>query len=75
MRFVPNASLKGGENRVGEWKEHNEKDEAQVGRVYEPPKLVRVTLRPEETVLGHCKTSSSSGPGPSACMFCGILGS
>ncbi|MGA9883551.1 MAG: hypothetical protein WBQ34_07525 [Candidatus Acidiferrales bacterium] len=29
---------------------------------YEPPKLTRVSLRPEEAVLGACKTASISGP-------------
>jgi hypothetical protein len=30
---------------------------------YEPPKLRRVELRPEEAVLGNCKVSGVSGPG------------
>ena len=29
---------------------------------YEPPKVVRVPLRPEEAVLGHCKISGAGGP-------------
>ncbi len=29
---------------------------------YEPPKLTRVSLRPEEAVLGACKTVSTTGP-------------
>jgi hypothetical protein len=32
-------------------------------KVYEPPKLRRVELRPEEAVLGNCKVSGVSGPG------------
>jgi hypothetical protein len=37
---------------------------------YEAPKVVRVSLRPDEAVLGHCKTSSSAA-GPAA-AGCGI---
>ncbi len=33
------------------------------GKVYEPPQVTRVTLRPEEAVLGACKTVSISGVG------------
>jgi hypothetical protein len=29
---------------------------------YEPPKLVVISLRPEEAVLGHCKIGGGSGP-------------
>jgi hypothetical protein len=29
---------------------------------YESPKLVIISLRPEEAVLGHCKISGGSGP-------------
>jgi hypothetical protein len=29
---------------------------------YESPKLVVISLRPEEAVLGHCKISGGSGP-------------
>jgi hypothetical protein len=25
-------------------------------QVYEPPRVVTISLRPEEAVLGHCKT-------------------
>jgi hypothetical protein len=44
---------------------------------YEPPKLVRVNLRPEEAVLGHCKSASASGPGNANCaiLSCMNLGS
>jgi len=27
-------------------------------KVYEPPRLTTISLRPEEAVLGHCKTPS-----------------
>jgi hypothetical protein len=34
---------------------------------YEPPKIIRVSLRPDEAVLGHCKTPSSAGPANPGC--------
>lgn len=45
---------------------------------YEPPKLFRVSLRPEEAVLGHCKISGSAGPVSSSCggaLHCRTFGS
>ncbi len=44
---------------------------------YEPPRLVTISLRPEEAVLGHCKMSSSAGPTTSSCavLFCSSIGS
>jgi hypothetical protein len=44
---------------------------------YEPPKVVTISLRPEEAVLGHCKLSGSTGPVTSSCtvMFCSSIGS
>ena len=36
-------------------------------KTYEPPRLVRVSLRPEEAVLGNCKISSAAGPGNASC--------
>jgi hypothetical protein len=46
-------------------------------RKYEPPRLVTISLRPEEAVLGHCKISGSAGPGAGSCtvLFCGSIGS
>jgi len=35
--------------------------------VYEPPKVIRVSLRPEEAVLGHCKVTGATGPVSSSC--------
>lgn len=29
---------------------------------YEAPKVLRVSLRPAEAVLGHCKVSGAGGP-------------
>jgi hypothetical protein len=31
-------------------------------KAYEPPQLTTISLRPDEAVLGHCKTSSTTGP-------------
>jgi hypothetical protein len=44
---------------------------------YEPPRVITVSLRPEEAVLGHCKISGSAGPAASSCtvLFCGSIGS
>jgi hypothetical protein len=30
-------------------------------KTYEPPRLTTISLRPEEAVLGHCKTSTGGG--------------
>lgn len=40
---------------------------------YEPPKLIRVNLRPEEAVLGHCKISGSAGPASGSCTVPGCF--
>jgi len=57
----------------------NEPKQASGEKLYEPPRLTTISLRPEEAVLGHCKTlNSGGGPGaPSACFpFCnGSIGS
>jgi hypothetical protein len=44
---------------------------------YQPPQVVRVTLRPEEAVLGHCKVSGVAGPISASCstVFCKTFGS
>ena len=34
---------------------------------YEAPMLTRVSLRPEEAVLGHCKIIGHAGPGSGSC--------
>lgn len=41
---------------------------------YQPPEVVRVTLRPEEAVLGHCKIPGAAGPasGSSTCSKFGL---
>jgi hypothetical protein len=41
---------------------NNEIDQAEGKRKYEPPQLTTISLRPEEAVLGHCKTLSGGNP-------------
>ncbi|HKN75893.1 MAG TPA: hypothetical protein VJW94_12010 [Candidatus Acidoferrum sp.] len=49
------------------------------GTAYEPPKVIRVSLRPDEAVLGHCKVTGAMGPvASSSCrsvVSCRTLGS
>ncbi|HKV25379.1 MAG TPA: hypothetical protein VJN93_12370 [Candidatus Acidoferrum sp.] len=45
---------------------------------YEPPKVIRVSLRPEEAVLGACKITGHAGPVSGSCrsfVACRTLGS
>jgi hypothetical protein len=52
--------------------------EQQQPGTYEPPQVMRVSLRPEEAVLGHCKVSGSAGPVSSSCrgtITCRTIGS
>jgi hypothetical protein len=45
---------------------------------YEPPKVMAISLRPEEAVLGNCKIGSSAGPvNPTCSSFphCSTVGS
>jgi hypothetical protein len=46
--------------------EQNKKTEA-VAKPYEAPKIIRVSLRPDEAVLGHCKIPTSAGPAATGC--------
>lgn len=44
---------------------------------YEQPKVTVISLRPEEAVLSHCKTSGSAGP-TADCRHaggCSVIGS
>ncbi len=45
----------------------NNKGEKESRKPYEPPALVSISLRPEEAVLGACKSSFLSGPVHSIC--------
>jgi hypothetical protein len=38
-----------------------EPKQAESKKTYEPPQLTTISLRPEEAVLGHCKTASGGG--------------
>ena len=41
-------------------------------KTYQKPEAVRVALRPDEAVLGNCKSGSASGPGGSgSCIVVG----
>lgn len=54
------------------------KKESDAKQPYLCPQVVRVSLRPEEAVLGHCKISSSAGPISGGCggaLRCKSLGS
>jgi hypothetical protein len=54
------------------------KHEGDSKATYQPPQVVRVSLRPEEAVLGHCKTATvGGGPFSNSCrsVFCKTLGS
>lgn len=46
---------------------------------YEPPQLVTISLRPEEAVLGHCKSPSAGTFAPGNCAaivgLCNSIGS
>jgi hypothetical protein len=45
---------------------------------YVKPQVHRVELRPEEAVLGFCKSSNSAGPGVGSCtmsLWCSRSGS
>lgn len=57
------------------------KPENSAKKSYQAPEVVRVSLRPEEAVLGHCKVPGAAGPasGSSTCskfgLRCNSLGS
>jgi hypothetical protein len=44
---------------------------------YDPPQLKTISLRPEEAVLGHCKTSTGTDAclSPCASFLCHTVGS
>jgi hypothetical protein len=51
----------------------NNEPEKDSRKPYEPPALTSISLRPEEAVLGSCKSNSASGPVHSGrCTFSGI---
>jgi hypothetical protein len=40
-------------------------------RAYQSPEITVINLRPEEAVLGNCKSLNHGGPGGSACCTSG----
>jgi hypothetical protein len=48
-------------------------------KLYEKPQVKQVVLKPEEAVLGACKTITVAGPAQSKCnnggLRCSIIGS
>jgi hypothetical protein len=59
--------------------EVNKKPEEQRRQdAYEAPKVIRVSLRPDEAVLGHCKITGAAGPVSGSCrsvVSCRSIGS
>lgn len=42
-------------------------DDTPAKKPYEKPVLIRFVLRPEEAVLGFCKSNAASGPSGGGC--------
>ena len=59
--------------------EESEMEEKEIQKKpYIKPEITEIELRPEEAVLGSCKTAASAGPGAGRCNFpsaCSSLGS
>ncbi len=57
----------------------NSQDEAKGKKAYEKPQVKQVVLKPEEAVLGACKTTTVAGPAQSRCnnggLRCSTIGS
>ena len=47
---------------------NHESNRAQDKKTYEPPRLTTISLRPEEAVLGHCKTSTGTDSCNNPCI-------
>ncbi|MBN2360449.1 MAG: hypothetical protein JXR83_13425 [Deltaproteobacteria bacterium] len=57
---------------------HDQGQKPRPRQPYQAPRLSKVKLRPEETVLGGCKSAGMAGPLQSACTVpspCGAPGS
>lgn len=54
-----------------------QKQEQSAKKRYEKPEAKRFPLRPEEAVLGFCKSNAAAGPGGPACRanICNTFGS
>jgi len=49
--------------------DHEQQREKDSGKkAYEPPRVIQVSLRPEEAVLGNCKFAGVAGPAQSSCI-------
>jgi hypothetical protein len=58
--------------------DHNQPPNQAQRKAYRKPTLSEVALRPEEAVLGNCKTAGISGPAMADCTYvagCASLGS
>jgi hypothetical protein len=55
--------------------ETNKRDETRHKKPYVKPEIKRVMLRPEEAVLGSCKTTKVSGPDNPRCSTAGSCSS
>ena len=51
---------------------NQELNQAEGRKQYEPPRLTRISLRPEEAVLGHCKIAGGAGPVSASCQPIGV---
>ncbi len=59
-------------------KDRSEKDTRPPKKPYSKPEVRQVPLRPEEAVLGACKSGASSGPAQATCnvpLTCSSIGS
>ena len=56
--------------------EKPDKEKADQKKRYVKPELRQVDLRPEEAVLGNCKTSGVAGPLTGSCIItsCSVIG-
>ena len=52
-------------------KDRSEKSRGQPRKPYSKPEVRQIPLRPEEAVLGGCKSGASSGPVQATCNFVG----
>ena len=55
----------------------NDEKQEQARKPYEKPQIKRFPLRPEEAVLGFCKSASQAGPSGGTCRstLCQTAGS
>ena len=47
----------------------NQQTETDGRKVYAPPELTTISLRPEEAVLGACKSLNTGGSNGGSCLF------